>query len=65
MSSFLLAAAVIAGLVLIVPLAAWGGSGSWRAGLRALKEYLFTMFVIAVIPVTLALLTVLADILNL
>ena len=30
-------------MTLIIPLAVWGGSGSWREGLRAFKRYLQLM----------------------
>lgn len=43
MSSFLKAAAVIACMVLIIPLCVWGGSGSLRQGMEALKQYLTIM----------------------
>lgn len=39
MKSFLITVAVCAGLMAIVPLMVWGGSGSWRHALHALKWY--------------------------
>lgn len=39
----LLAVATIAGMVLIVPLMVWGGTGDWRHGLHALWSYLKIM----------------------
>lgn len=40
----------LAGMLAIIPLAVWGGSGSARQGWNALKSYLFCMGVI-VVPV--------------
>lgn len=45
MLTFLKTAAIIACMVLIIPLCVWGGSGSWRHGLEALKQYLTIMAV--------------------
>jgi hypothetical protein len=47
MRDVLLAAAVILGMVAIVPLMVWGGTGSWRHALHALKEYALTMGLLA------------------
>lgn len=46
----LLCIATCAGLIAIVPLMVWGGSGDWRAALRALREYV-SIGVFAVIVV--------------
>ena len=40
MKSFLLLIGCCAALLSIVPLMVWGGSGSWRHALHALKVYL-------------------------
>lgn len=40
MRSFFLALAVCAVLFAIVPLMVWGGTGSWRHALHALRVYL-------------------------
>jgi hypothetical protein len=45
----LLAAMFIAGLVLIVPLMVWGGTGDWRHALHALLSYLKIMGAFAII----------------
>ena len=39
MRSFLITAAVCLALVAIVPLMVWGGTGSWRHALHALRQY--------------------------
>jgi hypothetical protein len=39
MLTFIKTVAVIAVMILIIPLAVWGGSGNWRHGLAALKTY--------------------------
>lgn len=44
MRSFLITAAVCLALFAIVPLMIWGGTGSWRHALHALKEYAGIMF---------------------
>lgn len=49
MHSFLLAVATIAALFAIVPLMVWGGTGSWRHALHALKVYLQIMAGLAVV----------------
>lgn len=43
MLTFLKTAAVIAAMFLIIPLAVWAGSGSWREALRAFKSYTLIM----------------------
>lgn len=43
MKGFLIAAATIAAMVMLVPLIVWGGTGDWRHALHALKEYLRVM----------------------
>lgn len=43
MLTFLKTVAVIAVMVLIIPLSVWAGSGNWRHGLHALKAYLRIM----------------------
>lgn len=43
MREFLITVAGIAGLVLIVPLMVWGGTGDWRHALHALLSYLKIM----------------------
>jgi hypothetical protein len=45
----LLAALFIAGMVLIVPLMVWGGTGDWRHAWYALKSYLKIMGAIVLI----------------
>ena len=50
MLTFLKTAAVIAALVTLIPLAVWAGSGSWRHGLHALRQFGVAMGVI-VVPV--------------
>lgn len=54
MYTFLKTVLALAVMVSIIPLAVWGGSGSWRAGLRALKEYLLVAacFFVPVLAVT-------------
>lgn len=49
MNGFLIAAATIAAMVMIVPLIVWGGTGDWRHALHALKEYLRVMGAIAAV----------------
>lgn len=39
----LIGVATIAGMILIIPLMVWGGSGDWRRGLEALRDYLMIM----------------------
>ena len=39
MLTFFKTVGVIGVMFLIIPLAVWGGSGSWRQGLRALVSY--------------------------
>ena len=34
---------VMAGMISIIPLMVWGGSGDWRRSLTALREYLSIM----------------------
>jgi hypothetical protein len=34
---------VMAGMISIIPLMVWGGSGDWRRALHALREYLAIM----------------------
>jgi hypothetical protein len=43
MLTFLKTAAVIFVMTLIIPLAVWAGSGSWRSGLYAFKRYMQLM----------------------
>lgn len=43
MLTFFKTVAVIAVMFLIIPLAVWGGSGSWRHGLQAFVSYLKIM----------------------
>ncbi|WP_439587487.1 hypothetical protein [Hydrogenophaga sp.] len=43
MITFLKAAAVIACMVAIIPLAVWAGSGRFSHGLHALKQFLIAM----------------------
>jgi hypothetical protein len=45
LDTFLKTAAVIAVMVLLIPLCVWGGSGSFRHGLEALRQYLTIMAV--------------------
>lgn len=40
MRSFLITAAVLAGMFSIVPLYIWGATGDWRHALTALRQYL-------------------------
>lgn len=49
MREFLITVAGIAGLVLIVPLMVWGGTGDWRHAWSALKSYLKIMGAIVLI----------------
>lgn len=49
MREFLIAAATIAAMVLIVPLMVWGGTGSWRHALHALWSYLKIMGFLALV----------------
>jgi hypothetical protein len=55
--TFLKTAAIIACMVLIIPLCVWGGSGSFRHGLEALKQYLTIMGVAFAAVGVLALIT--------
>lgn len=57
MLTFLKTAAIIAAMVALIPLAVWAGSGSWRHGAHALKQYLIAMGVIVVPVVAVALIT--------
>lgn len=59
METFLKTTAVIACMILIIPLMVWGGSGSWRYALEALKEYLLVMAVLVVPPLVLTAITLL------
>jgi hypothetical protein len=43
MLTFFKTAGIIFVMTLIIPLAVWGGSGSWRDGLYAFKRYLQLM----------------------
>lgn len=43
MRSFLITAAVCIALLAIVPVMVWGGTGSWRRALDALREYLLVL----------------------
>lgn len=43
MRSFLITAAVCVALLAIVPVMVWGGTGSWRRALDALREYLLVL----------------------
>jgi hypothetical protein len=43
MREFLITVAGIAGMLLIVPLMVWGGTGDWRHALHALLSYLKIM----------------------
>ncbi len=48
MITFLKTVAVIAAMVAIIPLAVWAGSGNWRHGVHALKQFLIAMGVLVV-----------------
>lgn len=61
MITFLKTAAVIAAMVAIIPLAVWAGSGSWRHGLHALREYCMVMAAIVVPVLALAALVLLME----
>lgn len=50
MITFLKTAAVIAAMVALIPLAVWAGTGSWRHGLHALRQFGLAMGAI-VVPV--------------
>jgi len=54
MLTFLKTAAAIAAMIMIIPLAVWGGTGSLRQAWQGLKEYLVAMAVIVVPAVLLA-----------
>jgi len=54
MLTFFKTIAAVAAMVSIIPLSVWAGSGSWRHGLKALKEYLVAMSVIVVPAVVIA-----------
>lgn len=47
MKSFLLALVSTIATIAIIPLMVWGGSGSWRHALRALREYLGVLGIFA------------------
>ncbi len=59
MLTFLKTIAVIFCMTLIIPIMVWGGSGSWRYALHALKWYWICMGVIAVPALLLAAITLL------
>lgn len=57
MLQFLKAAAVIAAMVMIIPLAVRAGTGSWAQAWYALREYLLVMGLICAAGAGVALLT--------
>ncbi len=59
MLTFLKTVAIIFAMTLIIPAMVWGGSGSWRYALHALKWYWICMGVIAVPALLLAAITLL------
>ena len=61
MGSFFLAVAVIACLFAIVPLMVWGGTGSWRHAVHALKQYLQIMGALALVGGGLGVLMAIAE----
>lgn len=56
--------AALAGLVALVPLIVWAGTGSWRHALHALREYLSIIVVAVLLVGGLALLITLAGIID-
>jgi hypothetical protein len=61
MREFLLTSAVIIAMFAIVPLMIWGGTGSWRHALHALRSFLGIMLGLAAVGGGLALLMVAAE----
>lgn len=61
MREFLITVAVCAAMVAIVPLMIWGGTGSWKHAMHALRSYLWILGGLAVLGGGLGLLMVLAD----
>lgn len=54
MLTFLKTVGVILVMFSIIPLTVWAGSGSWRNAMKAFKEYMFIMGLIAAAGVVLA-----------
>lgn len=52
------------GMLSIIPLMVWGGSGDWRQALRALREYLQIALGAVVLVGGLALLVTLAEVID-
>ena len=63
MVTFLKTVAVLACMVLIVPLAVWGGSGSLRHAWHALKSYLLVMGILVGIAGTFSAISLVANLL--
>ena len=61
MKSFLLALVTVVAMIAIVPLMIWGGSGSWRDALRALREYLMVLGIFAALGGGTALIAIAAE----
>lgn len=61
MREFLITAAVCAAMIAIVPLMIWGGTGSWKHAMHALRSYLGILGGLAVLGGGVGLLMVLAD----
>jgi ABC-type antimicrobial peptide transport system permease subunit len=61
MREFLIFVATCLGLIAIVPLMVWGGTGSWRHALHALKQYAGILVGFVVVGGGLALVMVLGE----